>query len=444
MSRYPSFLSFVLFFILVSCQKEKSFEQAKISQGSLQSSSGDCLPKSVGGTYKAGQALADSNYIEVVVDVAETGQYKIVTDTVNGYYFTASGNFSSTGPATVRLKGAGTPTVAGTDDFAVLYDSTLCSLSIPVGVGVPPSGGTSAFTLQGNGTTCVNFAPAGTYTQGTALTSTNKVTVEVNVTRVGTWTMGTTTVAGITFSGSGTFANTGVQTVTLDGVGTPTVSGPQTFNVAGGTSSCSFTITVIAGTAQPLSNEYFPLTQGSYWTYDDGTTGSDTVKITVSGTETRSGKTYQRFVGVWESGPPNDTLLYRKDAATGFYYNYFDTSGVGITGLTFSVPGLDVLFMKNTLATGNTWNSDFNATLSGFPVVVRFKFTCVNANATVTANGKTFNNVYQVQMIPQVGAAGSFQDLDTPQNFYYAKGIGQIKVSDQTGDMQVIRYWQVL
>ena len=40
--------------------------------------------------------------------------------------------------------------------------------------------------LQGSGSNCMNAAVSGNYQQGVALTSSNKVTIEVNVTTPGT------------------------------------------------------------------------------------------------------------------------------------------------------------------------------------------------------------------------------------------------------------------
>lgn len=273
MGRYLSFTSIFCLLLIVSCQKEKSFEQGRASTGSLQGNFGDCLAKTINGTYTATKSLADTNYIDVDVDVTQTGRYTIYTDTVNGYFFRATGTFSNIGSNTVRLKGFGTPGSSGTDDFIVFFDSSFCNLSVSVLSNSGTSGGTAVYSLQGSGGNCMNATPAGTFTQGVALTSTNKITIDVNVTTIGTWNVTTSNVAGISFSGSGTFTNTGNQTITLTGSGTPNASGTQSFPITVGTSSCSFTITVGAGTNPPPvnSNDYFPLTQNSYWTYDDGT-----------------------------------------------------------------------------------------------------------------------------------------------------------------------------
>jgi uncharacterized protein (TIGR02145 family) len=61
--------------------------------------------------------------------------------------------------------------------------------------------------------------------QGTSATGVATVTLVANVTTVGTYTVFTNTVNGVTFSASGTFAGTGNQTVTLTATGTPTLAG---------------------------------------------------------------------------------------------------------------------------------------------------------------------------------------------------------------------------
>ena len=117
------------FSVFYSCQKEVSQEFGSSAKGSLQGNGGDCLPKLVGGSYVVGKALNDSNFLEVTVDVKSAGPYSITTDTVNGYSFKAAGTFTNTGSNTVRLKGAGSPTNPGVNDFSVIFDSSLCMVN---------------------------------------------------------------------------------------------------------------------------------------------------------------------------------------------------------------------------------------------------------------------------------------------------------------------------
>ena len=109
----------------------------------------------------------------------------------------------------------------------------------------PPSNGVAVFTLQGSGGTCANIVVNGTYTQAIGLTNSNTISVQVNVTTIGTWSISTNTVNGIHFAGSGTFASTGIQTEILTGSGTPAVAGSHTFTITGGNTNCSFQLTTI-------------------------------------------------------------------------------------------------------------------------------------------------------------------------------------------------------
>ena len=216
--------SLVIFF---GCQKETSFETGgSASAGSLQSDvTGDCLPKTVSGAYVAGTALvAATNYIEVEVNILQTGSYFITTDTVNGMYFSAAGVFTSPGLNTVKLSGHGTPVIDGISNFIVSYDSTICSVAVTV---LPTgAGGPAVFTLTGAPGACMNAVVSGTYIAGVALTNANTVVISVDVTTIGTYDITTTASNGIIFKGSGTLASTGAQTITLSASGsTPVATG---------------------------------------------------------------------------------------------------------------------------------------------------------------------------------------------------------------------------
>jgi hypothetical protein len=277
MKQFFYFFLLTLSVSIFSCKKETSLENSSgdHSSGSLQSdASGECLPKNVQGAYIAGTALGAANFIEVDIDVVKEGTYAITTDTANGYYFSANGKFDSTGINTVKLIGKGKPLAQGSDYFIITYDSTTCEVQVDV---LPSTAsGPASFGLQPNGTDCMKAVPAGTYTKGTALTSANKVTIDVNVSAIGTYSVSTATVNGIKFSGAGAFSATGIQTITLTGSGTPTNAGLDTIPITAGSTSCSFQITVNnSGTLPP------PVTGTYFWKFSVGaTTYQGTVDIT--------------------------------------------------------------------------------------------------------------------------------------------------------------------
>ncbi|HEY0041093.1 MAG TPA: hypothetical protein VGB71_10545 [Flavisolibacter sp.] len=544
------FVGLLALFFIYSCQKEISVEYGTPAQGSLQGSGGACLPKNVAGSYIAAKALNDSNFLEVTVDVLVPGPYTIATDTVNGFSFKTSGTFSSVGSTTIRLKGNGAPTNAGTSNFSVTFDSTSCDVAITV-LPAGSTGGPATFILQGSPNACATSNLAGNYYKDSTLDARHSIKLDVNVTSVGTYTISTALVNGYSFSASSTFGavgpaqvtlqatgkpaaagtnnftvtagtqtctfpvtvtvftppaggacNPNVQgtftagtattttnkvtlthtyaaagtynvtvpalngvsfgtqavvatipgpnTITLTATGTPTTAGTSTFTVNfGDGQSCTFPVTVNSGTTPVVNNDYFPTTLNSWWSYDIGLT--DTIKVTNTGNATVPGSTntYQRFITSM-TGTNIDTSYYRKNAANGFYYQSIDTGGFGFgdAGITFANPRFDVLFLKNTLATGDSLISDFNATFDAgtgvpFPIVIRFKFKVINSNATLTVNGKTFTNVYRLQDYIELGFMGTFDDLGVaPWDFYYARGVGLIRIDDGT-PMQEIRSWVV-
>jgi hypothetical protein len=228
--------------LLNGCQKELSFETGgSPGEGSLQSDvSGDCLPKSVNGTYIATTALVPAtNTITVQVNVTKTGTYVITTDTVNGYYFRGTGTFTTLGATNITLRGNGTPFASGVNNFIVSYGTSVCDIQVTV----LPAGAGGPATFTGD---CAGITVNGNYVKDVALNSTNTVTLNnINVTAIGTYNI-TTTFQGMTFAGSGAFLTTGVQStpITLTGTGTPTTPGTNTVPVTIGSTTCSFPVNV--------------------------------------------------------------------------------------------------------------------------------------------------------------------------------------------------------
>jgi hypothetical protein len=389
-----SLLSLVLAF--TACQKEFSAELSKDpSQGSLRADGlGDCLPKNVVGTYEEGVALdPDSNYIEVEVDVQTVGTYTINTDTVNGMYFRASGIFTSPGIQTVKLPGNGTPFASGIANFVVSYDSTQCIVSVttlPEGGGVP-----AEIQLDGAPGTCLDYVLAGSYITGTALNSSNTVTLKVDVITIGTYNISTTLSNGITFAGAGTLINTGPQEIILTGSGTPAVTGPTNIPITVGTSSCSFTVdvtgpaeyTIDCGSAEIFGNylEGVELTADNEVTID--------VNVTVVGgyniTGTINGMTF--------SAAGNFT-------ATGLNTVTLQADGIPVAAGDFNVP-----------LTGGTAGCNFALTVNaGFlPATGTWEFTVGGTTYSGIINGYVpeSNGPYLVFYFIGENAGGDLFDM---------------------------------
>lgn len=382
--------------VMAGCQKELSFEQSKNpAEGSLLSEvSGDCLPKTVNGTYEAGTALVASHTITVDVDVTKTGSYIVTTDTVNGIYFRGSGLFTATGSNTITLRGNGTPFAAGTFNFVVSFNGTICDIQVTI---LPSgAGGPAAFTFESTGTpaSCSGASAAGNYIIGTALNSSNTVTLSVNVTTIGTYSISTTATNGMTFSGSGAFVTTGVQPVVLTGSGTPTgTAGAVMIPVTAGSSTCSFQVTTVAGATFAFDCSS-AVVNG---TYEAGTAlnASNTVNINVN---------------VLTAGPYNISTT----ATNGMV---FSASG------NFAATGTQPLVLTasgNPTATGTfniqmpgTPTCSFQVTCTA-PATPDWKFTTTIGGTPTTYQGTTLAAILTSVLPPFLNLA--YTGIDVPTN----------------------------
>ena len=424
---------FVLFAIVLSCQKEKSFERGTsvLSTGSLQyGTTGDCLGNIVTGAYKKDTALNSANYVDIKVDVTTAGAYSISTDTINGFYFSGFGTFGATGVNTVRLQGSGTPSGGGTNIFTVTYDSTECTFSVTTLTG--GTGGTSVFTLAGSPSACTGATVQGIYVESTQLTPSSTATIQVDVTTIGSYSIATNAVDGITFSGSGNFSSTGLQVVVLSANGTPAAAGSFTIPVTVGTSTCSFQLTV-------STIDYFPRTTNNNWSYKYDNDPTDTLfQNVISQTLSALGNTYNTFM--FNDGTTVDTLGYFRKAS-GDYYQYLDV------GFFFGLDNEEwgeYIFLKDNVPVNTTWTSSpFSNTFTDslgatFPISVRFKETIQQKDVPVTVQGVTYQNTIVVKEEYEYSTDGGATWTALPYYSinYYSRNIGLIKIefTDNSGN----------
>lgn len=413
--------------LFTACQKEKSFETgAAPSAGLLQeNASGDCLPKTVTGIYVEGTALkADSNYIDVQVNVTKAGSYTVYTDTVNGVYFRATGTFTSTGINTVRLKGTGTPVNDGISNFTVTYTTSSCLVPVTI---LPVGGAVNAvFTLAGSPGNCMNFVLAGNYVVGTPMTPSNTVVINVNVTTAGTYSITTAVSNGISFSGSGTLA-VGAQTITLTASGTPAAAGNANFPVTAGTSNCNFFVTVTGVVV--TATDYFPMKAGSNWSYEYDDNADDSLYVIARPTTVvHSGNNFAVFEGT------DDISLgffdygdFRKNGSD--YYSYIEL----VDDDTTKVIPLEYIFLKDNVPANTSWQSpSVSVTLSGITLLLRINLTLEQKNISVTVNGTAYDSTIVVAERYEVLVPGTTAWIDLTDQAgyfksYYAKGVGMIK-----------------
>lgn len=219
-------------FTCTSCQKEYSYEGANppgaVSTANfvLEGAPNSCFDFVLNGTYNRGNALTVDNSVLVMVNVTTIGSYSVKTNTVDGFGFSRSGTFTSTGSQELLLPGTGTPETAGTYAFTPNSGSSSCSFAVNVKNTQPPA--TYQFASNSDGTCSSYQTPSAIY-HGVPLTSGNSMTVTVNVNAVGNFNISTNTINGITFSQSGYFSSLGAQKIRLSGRGTPVEPGVFVF-----------------------------------------------------------------------------------------------------------------------------------------------------------------------------------------------------------------------
>ncbi len=440
------FIGLLLFVCLLSCQDKYLTAVSYPATGTLKKDSSSCLPQNFSGTYWAGKEMNDSNFLEITVNVKTTGTYTIRTNTVNGISFSTSGSFGFTGTNTIKLKASGKAIQAGVSNFTVQFDTSVCRASVtvlPAG-GVPPD---AVYHFSGAPGACSNIVVSGTFPRSVVLDTFNKVAVQVNVITAGAYTVSTNTVNGYGFSGKGVFSNTGLQTIVLYAKGTPAAAGTDQFTVNGNNTSCGFSVQVV-NPVVVTGNDHFPLTGGSYWTYDDLFNAGDTMMRSITDSVNIGGILYKQLTEQPRYGSPVQSYFRRQD--TGYYEN------TSVDKYTLSVqfsPKIvkDFPFLREYLNTGDTWSSDeyIGTATFGQQIFIRYDFTCINSNASVTVGGKTFTNVYQVALRPKIKSATTYPYNSTSEytETWYAKGIGMIYTKKINNNFTIFEYsirnWQV-
>lgn len=227
-----------------ACQKELFFDKDGFARGTLKAdaATGECLPSVVNGIFKVDSILNNTNFIDVQVNLTSTGTYEIVSDTLNGYSFKGTGTLGAVGLNTVRLYATGKPLLSGTNIFKIKFDNSNCDIAVIV---LDASTGAAVYNLGGAPGDCSGAIINGTYTAGTILGVGNSVTFTIDVISTGTYVLGAASVNGMLFTATGFFQNTGAQTVTLNATGLPVTDGNFNLTATNGTSSCTFSVTVL-------------------------------------------------------------------------------------------------------------------------------------------------------------------------------------------------------
>ncbi|MBK5721106.1 hypothetical protein JGH11_09525 [Dysgonomonas sp. Marseille-P4677] len=226
------------------------------------------------GTFTEGAALNTSNVYTLVINVTEIGTYDIAITTINGYTFSKSGVFTSTGTYEIELGGQGAPIKEGADAVTLIFNNSIITPNCTL---PPVTVNPASIRLTVN---CSATKVYGEYITRVSLNSSNYVEVEVNVTSAGETVIETLYENGIKFSSGSISLSTGSQKVKLYGQGTPIAAGIFTRNAFTiDNATCTPTIEVKSSTGtfdfpanrcQEILDENPSARDGYYWVKEAG------------------------------------------------------------------------------------------------------------------------------------------------------------------------------
>ena len=185
----------------------------------------------------------------------------------------------------------------------------------------------------------------------------------------------------------------------------------------------------------------------SFWNYDDLYYKGNTIKTIIVDTATREGNLYRVME---EQISPGGPLIhfYRRNSLE--YYEYMEIDEYTNSFQYGKRIYDDILFLKENLSKGDTWESkEFTDTADfGQVIVLQYRFVCVASDVSVVVGTNGFSHVYEIEMRPWLRTpSGPYGQANEKYAWYYAKGVGliyykKLNLGFTYGEWQ-IKDWQV-
>jgi hypothetical protein len=354
-----------------------------------------CTLGSSTGSLTVGTDATGTVQQSITVTVGTVGTYSIVTNTVNGVIYAASGTFTATGSQTITLLASGTPTASGTHSFT---PNTTTGCSFTKTIIDPSTNGTAVYTYSN-----CSYSSLGTMTAGNSVVDVSQ-TLQVNVSSIGTYSINSIS-NGVTFSASGTFTTTGLQTILLAATGTPVaVYNTLTYDL-NTTPTCSF-VRVVA--VNPTSNGSAVIT----------ITGCASGAGTLATNNSASGVTQTIIISVTTPG----TYAIATSTVNGITFSGSGTLIAGTASLLLTASGTPTAAGTSTFDLNTTSSCSFSRTI----------IEALPAGVTLSAiSPYFFASVYDQDYLPYTAPTG-VATLTTPQA---ANGTNEITTLDILGSI---------
>lgn len=288
------------------------------------------------------------------------------------------------------------------------------------------------YLVKEPGNNCSFITVTGNYVVGKDFTDNDFLEVQVYVGRAGVYNITSDRINGYSFAFSGSVSDTGFLFVKLAATGKPLSAGKDLFSLRFDSSTCQVEVMVhdsVGDIVQTSDPDHFPLAENNRWSYDDlSYRPGDSIVRTISEDTAIKGMSYNLMNEFTSFFPVTNEIYYRK---AGSNYMEYAAASVYTDALDYA-PTLfgDLIFLKEDCGTGDTWYSDTysgRTSLSAEIAVLRYRFHCTDADATVVIKGRTFLHVIKIEMIPEVAnEGGNPEPTGEVHTSYYAKGVGLI------------------
>lgn len=346
----------------------------------------DCNDIVVKGVYVEGTSVEGAaNYLVIKVNVTKPGSFTVYGTTGNGYFFSVTNVALEKGPLEIYVPAQGKPVTAGTDHVTIsgipLAD-TNCAPEIEV---LSPI---ATYSIN-----CSSVIVLGQYLKGTALTSSNKITLNVTVSVPGTYSIFTPLTNGVKFEATGYWATAGTHPVTLVGMGTPTVNldFPITINTNSlqGNSTCETIVPIT------LPSMTYAIIGRDVWSWANS---ARIAALTSGGTSFGpNGKIkIKSFTQLWQTADVNAAAANLNNGYAGkqpdvvLYFAYAASPNMNITQalINYINKGGCVVY-----GSADNTSTAVNILLNGI-------FGEANAQAQIAGSGTTDDNTYQIANLP--------------------------------------------
>jgi hypothetical protein len=281
------------------------------------------------GSYIKDTPLSGANSVTLQVDVSVPGLWSATASTNNGFQFSGNGLFTSTGVQSITLFGSGTPLKDGVTNVAVTNTVSNCNFPLTVLATIDNK---AIFSFDGTPGNCISYIVNGVYYAGMGVNISHSVSLNVNVTKTGIYSVNTNTANGLNFSTSGIFTSLGNQTITVNAKGTPVKQESTAFIPNTGTQTCNYYVDVL------------PLPPPAVFTLSGAPNGCAPVTIN----------------GFYIHSKPLDaanTVIIQADVATPGSYNFSTNTVNGISFTAsgvFAAAGLQNIILRGTGVPANT------------------------------------------------------------------------------------------